>query len=284
LFWRSQKTSWRIKKYDVSFAKHSKVSIKIRSFTTPASRRSKKTKQHVFRIHIMGAKEVAVEYKKIHARRKATSNTPLFRFNLANALTLAGCVGLFIFGLQVVGFGRTNPPIVNAQAVQDQKMAPVLLEPINQQYLPASVPTKIDIPRIGVNADIQKVGLLDDGTLETPAILSGLVGWYQYGPTPGELGPSVLVGHVDSYKGPSVFWNLSKLHLEDAVSITRSDGTTAQFIVSRIAQYDQDNFLTHEVYGNIDHAGLRIITCGGTYNHLTGRYSQNTVIYADLAM
>jgi hypothetical protein len=163
-------------------------------------------------------------------------------------------------------------------------MAPVLLEPIKQQYLPASVPTKIDIPRIGVNADIQKVGLLDDGTLETPAILSGLVGWYQYGPTPGELGPSVLVGHVDSYKGPSVFWNLSKLHLEDTVSITRSDGTTAQFIVSRIAQYDQDNFLTHEVYGNIDHAGLRIITCGGTYNHLTGRYSQNTVIYADLAM
>ena len=284
LFRCSQKTSWRIKKYEVNIAKRTKIIVKVRSFTTPPHKRSKKIKQHVFRVHIMGAKEVAVEHKKIHPRRKATSNTPLFKFNLANVLTLAGCVGLFVFGLLVAGIGRTNPPTVNAQAVQDQKMAPVLLEPIKQQYLPASVPSKIDIPRIGVSAAIQKVGLLDDGTIETPAILSNLVGWYQYGPTPGELGPSVLVGHVDSYKGPSVFWNLSKLHIEDTVNITRSDGITVQFIVSRIAQYGQDNFLTHEVYGDIDHAGLRIITCGGTYNHLTGRYSQNTVIYADLAM
>lgn len=284
LFWRSHKTLWRIKKYEFNIAKRAKVTVKFRSFSTPIHKRSKKSKQLVFRVGVLGTKEVAIEYKKIHASRKAATNTSLFKFNFANVLTFAGCVGLFIFGLQVAGFGRTNPPTVNAQAVQVQKISPDLPEPIKQQYLTASVPTKIDIPSIGVNADIQKVGLLDDGTLETPSVLSGLVGWYQYGPTPGEQGPSILVGHVDSYKGPSVFWNLSKLHIADTINITRSDGITVQFIVSRIAQYGQDNFLTHEVYGDIDHAGLRIITCGGTYNRLTGRYSQNTVIYADLAM
>lgn len=284
LFWCSHKTLWRTKKYEFNIAKRAKVTIKFRSFNTLTHKRSKNSKQLVFRVSVLGAKEVAIVYKKIHASRKATTNESLFKFNFANVLTFAGCVGLFIFGLQVAGFGRTNPPTVNAQPVQVQEIAPDLPEPKKQQFLTASVPSKIDIPRIGVSAGIQKVGLLTDGTIETPAILSGLVGWYQYGPSPGEQGPSVLVGHVDSYKGPSVFWNLSKLHIADTINITRSDGITVQFVVSRIAQYGQDNFSTNEVYGNIDHAGLRIITCGGTYNHLTGRYSQNTVIYADLAM
>ncbi|MEI7631806.1 MAG: class F sortase [bacterium] len=284
LFLRSQKTLWRVKKYEITLASYANLTIKLRSFTTPLNKRSKKIRQLVFSVHLLGAKEVAISYKKNSSKNKSSAFKSLFKFNFSSTLIIAGFAGLLFFGLKVSGFGQTNPPIANAQPVLVQKLVQDIPEPKKQQYLTASVPLKIDIPSIAVGANIQKVGLLANGTIETPDVLSGLVGWYQYGPTPGELGPSVLVGHVDSYKGPSVFWNLSKLNIADVVNITRSDGIMVQFIVSRIAQYDQDNFLTDEVYGNIDHAGLRIITCGGTFNHFTGHYSQNTVIYADMAI
>ena len=98
----------------------------------------------------------------------------------------------------------------------------------------------------------------------------------------GELGPAVVLGHVDSKEGPEVFYYLRELEVGDLIFIDREDGTTATFAVSRLEQHPQNGFPTEEVYGNIDHAGLRLITCSGVYNRGAARYTHNPIVFAEL--
>ena len=107
-----------------------------------------------------------------------------------------------------------------------------------------------------------------------------IAAWYDGSPTPGERGPSVIVGHVDTYRGPAVFFYLKELQPGQKLYIDREDGSRVTFKVDRMILVDQDAFPTQEVYGNIDYAGLRLITCGGAFNPATGHYLQNTVIFA----
>ncbi|MBI4101059.1 class F sortase, partial [Candidatus Microgenomates bacterium] len=93
---------------------------------------------------------------------------------------------------------------------------------------------------------------------------------------------AIVVGHIDNYRGPAVFWKLGQLQPGDVVEIDRADGTTVKFKVEAIKQFSQDQFPTAEVYGNIDHAGLRLITCGGQFNRITRQYSDNTVVFASM--
>ena len=145
----------------------------------------------------------------------------------------------------------------------------------------ASVPLRLEIPAIGVDSDLMELGLLEDGTLEVPP--DGFpAGWYDGGPTPGELGPAVLAGHVDWVTGPGVFYDLDMLVVGDEVRVTRSDATVAVFRVSALGQYAKDEFPTDLVYGDLDHSGLRLITCGGAWNRATQHYEDNTVVFADL--
>ena len=124
------------------------------------------------------------------------------------------------------------------------------------------------------------LGLLADGSLQVPP--SGFpAGWYTGGPTPGELGPAVIAGHIDG-KGPGVFFNLHKLQAGQLVTVKRADGTRPTFRISRVARYPKDQFPTALVYGNLTHPGLRLITCGGSFNSKTGHYRDNTVVFADL--
>jgi LPXTG-site transpeptidase (sortase) family protein len=109
------------------------------------------------------------------------------------------------------------------------------------------------------------------------------VGWYRNSPTPGEIGPSVIVGHVDYvHVGPAVFWNLNKLQAGDIFEVQRVDGSTMKFKVDSVKQFSQSNFPTNEVYGNINYAGIRLVTCGGTFNSQTHHYSDNTVVFGSL--
>jgi sortase (surface protein transpeptidase) len=125
-----------------------------------------------------------------------------------------------------------------------------------------------------------KLGLRADGTLEVPK--GGFpAGWYDRGPTPGEVGPAVIVGHVDM-NGPGVFYKLHSMKPGDRVTITRADGSKPVFRVKQVTQYPKNSFPTKLVYGNIDHAALRLITCGGTFNSQTGHYEDNLVVFADL--
>jgi sortase (surface protein transpeptidase) len=146
------------------------------------------------------------------------------------------------------------------------------------------VPTSIDIPAIGVHSNLLKLGQQNDGSIEVPPLgRDSVAGWYDKSPTPGQLGPAVVLGHVDSKAyGPAVFYRLGALKAGDRVSIHRSDGLVALFHVDQVTEYAKTKFPTRAVYGNIDHAGLRLITCGGTFNPSVRSYDDNIVVYASL--
>lgn len=150
------------------------------------------------------------------------------------------------------------------------------------ETLQASSPVNLIIPKIDLETSFAApLGLNQDQTVEVPDSFEH-VGWYKYGPTPGELGPAVVLGHVDSKEGPAVFYSLGQLAAGDSVFIEREDGSTVEFLVTRAERYDQDGFPRAEVYGDLDHAGLRLITCSGVYDRGKQRYTHNLVVYAEL--
>jgi sortase (surface protein transpeptidase) len=150
--------------------------------------------------------------------------------------------------------------------------------------LPRSTPVALAIPAIGVRSALQRLGQTRAGTLEVPAPGPHYdeAGWYRFSPTPGSLGPSVIVGHVDSAAdGPSIFFRLGSLRPHDKVRVTRADGTVAVFAVDDVRRYRKSHFPTQLVYGNTDHAALRLITCGGPLTP-AGHYRDNIVVRASL--
>lgn len=154
----------------------------------------------------------------------------------------------------------------------------------NTSPLSHSPPTKIAIPRIGVSAPVGQIGLLPSGRIEEPPLSKpNLAGWYDEGVTPGEVGPSVLLGHVDANKKPAVFYRLKELKPGDEIQISRKDGTTATFAVERAQRVDKDAFPHKKVFGEtLDHASLRLVTCGGAFDPRAGRYTDNLIVYAKL--
>jgi len=142
-----------------------------------------------------------------------------------------------------------------------------------------SVPTRLRIPAIGVDSSLMDLGLEKDGTLETPPG-SFPAGWFTGAPTPGELGPAIIVGHV-RYVTPGVFERLTDLRRDDRVNVRRRDGSTARFRVTRVEHFAKSAFPTKKVYGNLDHPGLRLITCGGL-DASTNKFEENVVVFADL--
>lgn len=151
--------------------------------------------------------------------------------------------------------------------------------------LPSSEPVAIDIPAIGVHSEMQQVGLTAEHTLEVPAPGPGYdqAAWYKHSATPGASGPAIIVGHVDSAAdGPSVFFHLGNLRPEDEVLVTRRDGTVAIFTVEAVRRYPKDDFPTELVYGNTNHAALRLITCGGTFDRSQRSYRDNVIVFATL--
>lgn len=144
-----------------------------------------------------------------------------------------------------------------------------------------STPARLRIPALGVDSDLMELGLLQDGTMQVPP--AGFpAGWYTGAPTPGELGPAVIAGHVDWAGEPGVFSDLLDLSPGDEVTVEREDGTAGVFRVARVEQFPKDQFPTDVVYGDIDHAGLRLITCGGSFDRRAGHYRDNVVVFADL--
>ena len=148
--------------------------------------------------------------------------------------------------------------------------------------LARSAPVELSIPAIALQAAFEgSLGVNPDGTMEVPVSYDDL-GWYQYGPTPGELGPAVVVGHVDSFAGPAVFYRLGELTPGDEIIIDRADGTTATFVVTGLERFAQDSFPTALIYSDLDYPGLRLITCSGVFDQGTLRYTHNLVVFAAL--
>ncbi|GAA3539771.1 hypothetical protein GCM10022222_24220 [Amycolatopsis ultiminotia] len=149
--------------------------------------------------------------------------------------------------------------------------------------LPKSTPVSLDIPKIGAHSSLVPLGLNADKTVQVPPVRTPLqAGWYEYGPTPGEIGPAVVLGHVDGNKQKGIFYRLKELRPGDDVTISRQDGRTAHFVVTKTDQVSKDVFPSDAVYGDTDDAELRLITCGGAFDRSARSYVDNILVYAKL--
>lgn len=146
-----------------------------------------------------------------------------------------------------------------------------------------SEPVSMEVPGIGVVSEIMQLGLRDDGVIEVPPYGAGSpVGWYRHSPTPGEDGPSVVLGHRNAWEGgPGIFADLPDMTVGDTIEVAREDGTVAEFTVYRTDRFAQDEFPTLDVYGNTSGPELRLITCDGL-NEETGVLEDNFIVYATL--
>nr|WP_088995957.1 class F sortase [Micromonospora echinaurantiaca] len=151
--------------------------------------------------------------------------------------------------------------------------------------MPRSQPTRIKIPRIGVDAPTAPLGLDRNQQIAVPPPQqSNTAGWYKLGPSPGEAGTAVVVGHVDSRAtGRAVFFRLGALKRGDSIEVLRKDGRTARFTVDGVARYPKNKFPSALVYGHTGKAQLRLITCGGGYDKAARSYKDNVVVFASLA-
>lgn len=142
---------------------------------------------------------------------------------------------------------------------------------------------RLRIARMDVNERLVGLRVQTDGTLASPADFDD-PGWYRDGVAPGDRGPAVIVGHVDSFDGPAIFFQLASLRSGDKARIRRADGTTVTFVVDRVERFAKDDFPTQQVYGPTKRPELRLITCGGGFNETTRHYDDNVVAFASLAV
>jgi sortase (surface protein transpeptidase) len=142
----------------------------------------------------------------------------------------------------------------------------------------------VTIPAIGVDSKLLHLGVNSDGTIQVPSLVtsSDEAAWYKYSPTPGQIGASVIEGHVDSYSGPAVFYRLGALRPGDIIDVTLADGVTGIFRVTGVREYAKSNFPAKAIYGMTNYAALRLITCGGVFDYATGHYLSSTVVFASL--
>lgn len=179
-------------------------------------------------------------------------------------------------------YGSFVSSLPSAVSVPEGEFGTELATSTSVAALPASAPVFLSLPTVGISAPFSApLGLQANNEIAVPEGYEE-VGYYQYGPTPGELGPAVVLGHVDSYRGPAVFYGLGGLATGDPVFIERADGVVAEFVVTALERHEQAGFPTELVYGDIDHAGLRLITCSGTYNRAAERYTHNLIVFAEL--
>jgi len=147
-----------------------------------------------------------------------------------------------------------------------------------------SAPVSVRIPAIGVRSKLLHLGRNPDGTIQVPSLATsaGKAAWYKYSATPGQKGTSVIEGHVDSYRGPAVFYRLGALKPGNEVDVTLADGVTAVFRVTGVREYAKDKYPAQAIYGPTGYAALRLITCGGDFDPATGHYLSSVVVFASL--
>jgi len=147
---------------------------------------------------------------------------------------------------------------------------------------PASPPVRLTIPAIRVATPLVRLGRERDGSMQVPADFAR-AGWFAEGLTPGQVGPAVIAGHVDSKTGPAVFFRLRELRPGDTVQVERADGARLRFVVEQARSFPKATFPTAEVFGPAPWAALRLVTCGGDFDRARGSYHDNLVVFARLA-
>lgn len=233
----------------------------------------------------------------MHSGRRTSWWTP------ARCLTvLVGIMGLGLLVLALTGsLSRPDAPSARVDHAEASRPLPVTgrtagadqggrvgrgragtRDLVTGPVLPQALPTTVSIPRLHITSRLVRLGLDDEGAMEVPGD-PAIAGWYDRGPTPGALGPAVIAGHVTWNQVPGVFFRLTSMHPGDVVEVARDDGRVAVFRVTRVARFDKSRFPTGAVFGGVDHAGLRLITCGGYFDESRRRYRDNVVVFARLA-
>lgn len=200
----------------------------------------------------------------------------------ARAARLAGVL-LVLTGVTTIGVaiaGQVHAPAPSRQAAGSTGPFGNGSRP----YLRRSAPVSVDIPAIDVHSKLLYLGLTRSGAIRVPPLQTraGEAAWYKYSPTPGQRGASVIEGHVDSYRGPAVFFRLGALRPGDRVDVTLADGITAVFRVTGVRQYLKSRFPAKTVYGAPGYAALHLITCGGSFDYASRSYRSSTVVFASL--
>lgn len=199
---------------------------------------------------------------------------PTWLTALGLAVAVAGTAGLLVSRASGASAG---PAPSRATTVEQQILTPRLTR--GSEVASDAVPTELIIPVIGVRTRLIRLSLRPSGALQVPDTTT-VAGWFDDGPAPGQPGPAVIAAHVDSYKGPGVFFDLSQLRPGDRIYVRRADGTMVIFSVAQVHMYLKTAFPTAAVYGPAPGAQLRLITCGGTFDYQDRSYLSNVVVYA----
>lgn len=201
--------------------------------------------------------------------------------------TRAGVTGALVAGaVASTGFALApdvapwadEPSAVIAPTAQSEHLVPTSIR-ATPVPVPVADPVAVALPGLGLRSELDHLRLQPTGELEAPRRWH-VAGWYVGGPRPGQRGPAVIAGHVDGPGGPAVFWRLREVRLGDRVEVTRADGTTAAFAVTRTLVVPKSGFPTDEVYGPTPHPELRLITCTGPFDRRSGHYVDNLIVFA----
>jgi hypothetical protein len=197
----------------------------------------------------------------------------------ARILSFAGIMltGFGVIAIVVVLFSQVHAPRPSSSAAGTTGSRGSL-------ELSRSVPVSISIPAIGVDTTLLRLGDSSDGSMAVPDLATSdqLADWYKYSPTPGQLGASVILGHLDGYSRPAVFFRLGALVPGDRIDVGLTDGVTAVFRVTGVRTYLKDSYPASLIYTAHGYAGLRLITCGGDFDYSTGHYLSSVVVFAVL--
>ncbi len=188
-------------------------------------------------------------------------------------LLLAGCIAVVV----AIGAQRHAPQPSRSAAGE---LGPQTRGP----WLGRSPPVSVEIPAIGVDSRLLHLGKDADGAIAVPSLTARVsrAAWYKYSPTPGQIGTSVIEGHVDTYQGPAIFFRLGGLRPGDRVVVRLADGVTANFRVTGVRQYLKSRFPSKAIFGPTNYAALHLITCGGAFDYQTHHYLSSTVVFASL--
>jgi sortase (surface protein transpeptidase) len=209
------------------------------------------------------------------ARTPSVYRRPVRRLPAGPLAVILVLVGVFATG---AGLGRAG-----GSAWSDWLAAKEAPAPRESGAVEPRRPIRIAIPSIGVRAPVHRVGLAANGSIAVPSLAKhNETGWYDGGPSPGQVGPAIIVGHADTRTGPSVFHDLIKLQPGARVEVTLADRSVILFEVNSVEHFDKAQLPAERVYGDFSRPGLRLITCGGQWKGGGIGYSDNIIAFASL--
>jgi sortase family protein len=200
---------------------------------------------------------------------------------------VGGLVTLALVASTVLAGERPDPashPAFDPTSAPAATPAPIRAESFTsaRTYDAVAPPVRLRIRALHVDSAVQRLGLRPDGTVEVPE-RTDVAGWYERGPRPGQPGPAVILGHVDSRSGPGIFIDLATVRPGTLIGVDRADGSTATFRVTTVSRVAKTGFPTDLVYAPSLDPTLRLVTCGGSFDRARGSYRDNVIVFADQA-